>query len=168
MGIQWSPPATLPMRTSPVQIRRLDAARIAREHGGVRIVGLGLQVPVFLGGVSAGDPAPVESDLHEVLDVGHVLGTRGRTYVVRADGDSMTGDGIASGDALVIDVDAEAAIGDVIVAVVGGELTVKRLRLEDGAPVLVPANPAYPSVAVTDDVEVWGVVVSTVRSFRRS
>ena len=160
------PASSVQIRSVPV--RRLDAARIARHYGGTRVVGLGLQVPVFLGGVSAGYPAPVESDLHEVLDVGHVLGTRGRTYVVRADGDSMTGDGIASGDALVIDIDAEAAVGDVIVAIVGGELTVKRLRVENGEPVLAPSNPLYPSVAVTEDVIVWGVVVSTVRSFRRS
>ena len=148
--------------------RRLAAERIAGDHGAVRAVGLGLRVPVFLAGVSAGPPAPVEADLHALVAIGDVLGTRGRTYVVRADGDSMTGDGIASGDALVIDVDAEAVAGDVVVAVVGGELTVKRLRVEGGRPVLVPANPVYPTVAVTEDVEVWGVVVSAVRSFRRS
>lgn len=147
---------------------RQSAHLTAVRHGAVRAVGLRARLPFFTSGVSAGPPVLVESDAHEIVAIGDVLGVRGRTYVVRADGDSMTGDGIASGDRLVVDTDAEPAPGDVVVAIVRGEMTVKRLRVEDGQAVLVPANAAYPRIAVTEDVDVWGVVASVIHSLRRS
>lgn len=154
--------------TLPTLARRVAAERIAGRFGAARATGLSRRLPFFLAGVSAGPPSPVETDLHDLVAIGDVLGVRGRTYVVRADGDSMTGDGIASGDRLVVDTDVEPVPGDVVVAIVGGEMTVKRLRTEDGQAVLVPANAAYPRIVVTVDVDVWGVVASVVHSLRRA
>ena len=154
---------------SPSTLARRGAAeRIAGRFGAARATGLAQRLPFFLAGVSAGPPSPVEADLHDMVRIGDVLGAHGRTYVVRADGDSMTGDGITSGDRLVVDTDAEPTPGDVVVAIVGGEMTVKRLRTEHGQAVLVPANAAYPRIVVTEDVDVWGVVTSVIHSLRRS
>ncbi len=155
------------MFSSAYRLGARDPALTAATYGARLVGGLDEVLPVLVAGVSAGTPSPVEPDLHRMVSAGDVLGTEGRTYVVRADGDSMTGDGIVSGDALVVDVDAEPAIGDVVVAVVGGDLTVKRLCREGRRVVLAPSHPVYPCVEITEDVSVWGVVVSVVRSLRR-
>lgn len=83
------------------------------------------------------------------------------TYLVRVSGDSMKDAGIADGDELVVDRAAEPADGSVVVAVLDGELTVKRLRIDRrGRARLVAENPEYPDIEVPElsDLIIWGVV----------
>ena len=78
----------------------------------------------------------------------------------------MIGAGIRSGDILVVDRSIEPADGKIVIAVVEGRLTVKRLRIEGEKSVLVPENPDYAEVEIGDgsDVVIWGVVTGVVRS----
>ena len=103
----------------------------------------------------AGFPSPAEQYLEPPLDLNELLVKRpAATYFVRVEGDSMDGEGIREGDLLVVDRSLTPADGDIIIAAVDGEFTVKRLRLEwqttDGRRrrlvSLEPANPAYPVI----------------------
>ncbi|RKR03544.1 SOS response UmuD protein [Kushneria sinocarnis] len=93
------------------------------------------------------------------------------TFMFTARGDSMVRDdgaGICEGDRLLVDRSLDAGHGDVVIAVVDGELVVKELRTRHGRPALHSANPAYTPIPLLDrDVQIWGVVTSIVRTIRR-
>lgn len=76
----------------------------------------------------------------------------------------MDGAGIRDGALLVVDRAIEAADGNVVIAVVGGELTVKRLRKRNGRTWLEAANPKYPAIEVTEEDSIWGVATHAVNA----
>ena len=87
------------------------------------------------------------------------------TFMVRVGGDSMAGAGIADGDLLVVDRSEEAVHGKIVVAVLDGELTVKRLHLRNGARRLVPENPKYKPLRIESgqELQIWGVVTGVIK-----
>jgi repressor LexA len=97
----------------------------------------------------------------------YLVRTPSLTSFVPVRGDSMTGAGIFDGDLAVVERRSDAAKGDLVVAVVDGELTLKRLGRERGAFVLRPENPAYPVIRPRGALEIFGVVVGVVRRVRR-
>lgn len=120
-----------------------------------------LRLPLYQARVTAGFPSPADDYLEGTLDLNrHLVRHPAATFFVRVSGDSMVGVGIHPGDLLVVDRALEPADGRVVIAVLNGELTVKRLRLQEEKVWLEAANPAYPPIAITDcmDFEVWGVV----------
>lgn len=124
-----------------------------------------MPLPLFLCGVQAGFPSPADDFIDKRLDLNeHLVPHPAATFFVRAAGDSMTGAGIHDGDLLVVDRAVEACSGRVVIAAIGGELTVKRLERHGERLLLVPANPDYPSFDVTarEDFEVWGVVTHVI------
>ena len=90
-----------------------------------------------------------------------------RTVLIPVVGDSMIEAGIHSGDRVVVERDTPARPGDVVVAAIDNEFTLKTLAVEDGAAVLKPANPAYPILRPDERLQVFGVVVGLIRSYRR-
>lgn len=92
------------------------------------------------------------------------------TYIVEARGDSMVDAGIQEGDILMIDRSLEARSGDIVLAVVNGEFTVKRLVIENGVTELRPENAAagYPAIRPQefDDFQIEGVLVGSGRKYR--
>lgn len=131
-----------------------------------------LVLPLYDCRVPAGFPSPSQDYDHTELDLhAHLVRRPAATFMVRAQGDSMVGAGIFDGDLLVVDRSLTARTGDVVVAVVSGELTLKRLDLgRDGSVRLMPANPAYQPISIPDptQLEIWGVVMHSVHSFRRN
>jgi DNA polymerase V len=120
--------------------------------------------------VPAGFPSPADDYVEEHLDLAqHLIQHPNATFYVRVTGESMNGAGIQDGDILVVDRSLDARDGDVVVAAVNGEFTVKRLRYRLGQPWLVPANPAYKAIMISEDMEtqIWGVVTSVVHQYRR-
>ena len=118
--------------------------------------------------VAAGFPSPADDHLEGPLDLNeHLVPHPAATFVVRVAGDSMTGAGIRDGDLLVVDRAREAKSGAIVVAVVDGELTVKRLRLGKNGIRLEPENPAYKPIVVRENAElvIWGVVAHAIRSY---
>lgn len=113
--------------------------------------------------VPAGFPSPAQDYFDGSLDLNeHLIKDRTSTFIVRVSGDSMTGAGISDGDELVVDRSITPAHGHVIVAVLDGELTVKRLELDErsGRVLLRAENPAYAPIRVRElsELQVWGVV----------
>ena len=109
----------------------------------------------------AGWPSPAENYVEDSLDL-HKLAVRNpaATFFMRVTGDSMTGCGIHNGDLVVVDRSRTPASGKVVVAVVDGELTIKRQVKRKNRLYLCPENPAYPEIDITDreETSVWGVV----------
>lgn len=110
--------------------------------------------------VPAGWPSPAQDYWDGDIDLNeHLVRDRPTTFVVRVTGDSMEGAGIYDGDELIVDRSLEPADGDVVIAVVEDELTVKRLHLAATGPQLHPANDAYP-VLHPRELTVWGVATT--------
>jgi len=129
---------------------------------------LALPLPLFGSRIAAGFPSPADDHLDDSIDLNaHLVQHPAATFFVRVQGDSMTGVGIHHGDLLVVDRAREPKSGSVVVAVINGELTVKRLLLEDERVWLMPENPRYPPLEIRDGMElvIWGVVAHSVRSF---
>lgn len=125
-------------------------------------------LPLYASRVAAGFPSPADDYLEGPLDLNqHLAPHPAATFIVRVEGDSMTGAGIRHGDLLVVDRSREARSGAIVVAIVHGELTVKRLRIERGRVRLEPENPAYAPIELGEgsDLVVWGVVAHAIRSY---
>ena len=90
-----------------------------------------------------------------------------RTVLIPVTGDSMIDAGIYPGDRVVVERDTPARPGDVVVAVIDGEFTLKTLAVEGGEAVLQPANPAYPTLRPGERLSLFGVVVGLIRTYRR-
>ena len=121
--------------------------------------------PIFTEQVAAGFPSPADDYLEGNLDLNEYLIKHPvATFFVRVTGDSMIGAGIHSGDLLIVDRALEATSGKAVIAVVNGELTVKKLVRRDGVIYLMPENDKYKPIEVKDeiDLEIWGVVTSVI------
>lgn len=131
-------------------------------------LGRRLAIPEFLESVQAGFPSPAQDHVERTLDLNELCIVHpAATFFVRAQGESMIDGGIHPNDVLVIDRALEPRHGDVIVATVHGEFTVKRLELRPRLR-LVPDNPAYTPIEPTDEngFEVFGVVTHAIHRFR--
>lgn len=120
-----------------------------------------LEIPFFCDLIKAGFPSPADDYSDSSLDFNeYLIKNKAATFIVRVQGDSMIGAGINSGDLLVVDRSLKPSNNSVIVAIVSGEFTVKRLVKELGKYYLTPENPDYPVVEITEDMDfqVWGVV----------
>lgn len=125
----------------------------------------GEATPMFTEQVAAGFPSPADDYLEGNLDLNQYLIKHPvATFFVRVTGDSMIGAGIHSGDILIVDRALEATSGKVVIAVVNGELTVKKLVRRNGVIYLMPENDKYKPIEVKDeiDLEIWGVVTSVI------
>jgi len=128
-----------------------------------------MELPLVLEPVPAGFPSPADDFIDSGLDLNqHLIRHPAATFFVRVSGDSMIGAGIHSGDLLVVDRALTAADDNVVIAAVDGELTVKRLRRENGIITLVAENSAYPPLEIVDGTsfEIWGVVTTVIHSLR--
>ena len=122
--------------------------------------------PLSLDRISAGFPSPADDYIETALDLNtYLIRNPAATFMVRVSGDSMTGAGISDGDVLVVDRSEQPAHGKIVVAVLDGELTVKRLVMKGGRTQLAPENPRYQPITVAEgqDLHVWGVVSGVVR-----
>jgi DNA polymerase V len=122
-------------------------------------------LPVFSCLVPAGFPSPADDHIEALFDLNSLLFRHpDATYLVRVTGESMAGAEIHAGDLLAVDKHLEADHGHVVVAVVEGDCTVKRLERRGESWWLMPANPAYKPYEIkeTDSLHIWGVVTHVV------
>ena len=127
--------------------------------------GASLTNPLYLSPVQAGFPSPAEDCIDRPLDLHeHLVRHASATFFVRARGQSMVNAGIFDGDLLVVDRIIPASHNKVVIAALDGELTVKRLVRRDGRVLLVPENPNYPEIDITEHeyVHIWGGVTSVI------
>lgn len=128
-----------------------------------------LDIPLFSDRVPAGFPSPASDYLQQSLDLNQLcIKSPAATYFVRADGESMIEAGIFPGDILVVDRSLEARHGDIVIAEIRGELTVKKLELTPQTR-LVAMNTAYPPILLHegDELVLFGVVTTAIHSLRK-
>jgi DNA polymerase V len=115
--------------------------------------------------IKAGFPSPAEDYIDRKIDLNEqLIANPAATFMVRVEGSSMIDCGINEQDVLIVDRSLKAKDKDIILAVVDGEFTVKRLRIKRGVYELVPENPEYQVITITEgtDFVVWGVVTYVI------
>lgn len=128
-----------------------------------------LAIPFFLDRVPAGFPSPAQDYIEQTLDLNELcIRHPAATYFVRAEGDSMIEVGIFSGDILVVDRALQAEHGDIVIAGLNGEMTVKQLEIHPRFR-LKPCNPKYRAIPVSEEheLEIFGVVTNVIHRFQR-
>ena len=122
--------------------------------------------PLAEGSVPAGLPVlPTDGDSH-AIDA-WLVRHPSRIVLVPVTGDSMREAGIHPGDRVVVERDGTGRPGDLVIAVVDSEFTLKTLAVDGGQAVLALANPAYPVLRPGERLQIFGVVVGLIRSYRR-
>lgn len=124
-------------------------------------------LPFYSSRVAAGFPSPADDHLDTELDLNeHLIKHPAATFFVRVRGDSMLGAGIHENDILIVDRSLKPTHGKVIIAIINGELTVKRLHNSNGQIRLVAENGNYPSIIINEsmDFSIWGVVTSVIHT----
>lgn len=125
-------------------------------------------IPCYGDLIKAGFPSPAADYREDVLDFNsYLIRNAAASFTVRVEGDSMVDEGIHSGDLLIVDRSIPPRNNMVVVAVLYGEFTVKRLVQKEGRLWLCPGNPAYDPVRIELEMEfqVWGVVTHVIHSF---
>lgn len=125
-----------------------------------------LVLPMAASSVSAGFVSPALDHEEQPLNLSEFLVNHPKaTHLVRARGDSMVGEGILDGALLVVDRSLDIRDGRIVIAVIDGDLTVKKLRVENGQTLLVAGNKRYKPITVTGEDSVWGVVAHAINSY---
>jgi DNA polymerase V len=150
---------------------KVDIDRVGEfEYPSIEMVPTPL--PLYSSKVSAGLPSPADEHVEKRLDPSEFLIDRkDSTFFVTIQGYSMMDAGLLPGDKAVVDRSKLASVGDIVLAVLNGEFTIKTLsRHKSGAPRLLPANSTgeYSPIEITEDMqfEIWGVVTGSFRRFK--
>ncbi len=127
------------------------------------------RIPFYSDPVKAGFPSPAQDYVERTLDLNELcIRHPNATFFVRVEGDSMIEAGIYDGDVLVVDRSVDAEHGDIVVAAVGNEFTVKELCTRPSL-MLLPHNPAYKPIRPRngEELNIFGVVTNVIRQMKR-
>ena len=120
-----------------------------------------------LGYVEAGFPSPAEEELLDKISLERFLiKNPNSTFMLKISGDSMIEAGILPGDFVLVDRSLKPKVGDIVIARVDGDWTVKYLRKKDNRLILVPANKNYKTIVPEEELYIAGVVIGVVRKYR--
>ena len=144
------------------------------QHNVVEIIGASadkspLALPLYTSKVQAGFPSPADEHVERRLNPSdYLIDNDTDTFFVRVKGDSMIDAGIFEDDVLVVDRSRLAQLGDIVLAMLDGEFTVKTLGKSKTGARLLPANKNYPVIEVgaEQSFEIWGVVTGSMRKFK--
>jgi len=144
------------------------SGRISRGIEGMGTPSPSTGIPV-LGRVAAGQPILAEESFEGTVEPGEMFGDRSGLFALRVRGDSMTGAGIMAGDYVIVRQQESAGAGEMVVALLENEATVKYYRPGRGRVELVAANPAYEPIAVDPHgaFRILGVVRGVLRTVSR-
>lgn len=148
-------------------IKRLvsDGALEKGPRGFLRPLRRSLSLPL-VGEIQAGLPSPAEEELRDILSLDDYLITRPESsFILRVSGDSMIGEGIKPGDLVIVEKGKEPKNGDVVLAQVDGEWTMKYFQKRGGEVVLESANEACPPIRPREDLRVGGVISAVIRKY---
>jgi len=122
----------------------------------------------MVGEVAAGFPSPAEEELRDIISFDEYLVTRPESsFLLKVSGDSMAGEGIMEGDLVIVERGRDPRNGDIVVAEVDGEWTIKYFRKEGKDVVLEAANPKYKPIRPKSELRLGGVVTAVIRKYHR-
>jgi SOS regulatory protein LexA len=137
------------------------------SHGFLKPSRRSLALPM-VGEIAAGFPSPAEEELRDVISFDEYLVTRPESsFLLKVRGDSMAGEGIMEGDLVIVEKGRDPKNGDIIVAEVDGEWTIKYFRIEGKNVILEAANPKYQPVKPKSELCLGGVVTAVIRKYHR-
>ena len=148
-------------------INKLIAAEILAkdDKGRLSFTKRSFAIPMA-GSVQAGFPSPEEEALCDILSMDEYLVSKpDSSFLLQVSGDSMTGEGILAGDLVIVEKGRQPRSGDVVIAEVDGEWTIKYFRKQGRQVVLEAANPKYPAIRPRTDLRIGGVVTAVIRKY---
>ena len=125
-----------------------------------------LRIPYIDFGVSAGFPSPAMDFMETAIDLNKALSENPlATFYIKVDGNSMIDAGINDKDVLVVDRSIEPQNNKIAICFIDGEFTVKRIQLDKDCLYLMPENPNYPPIKVTEENQliIWGIVTYVIK-----
>lgn len=149
-------------------IGKLEQFKVLQRDEKGRLVPRSMAFPVrLLGTVEAGFPSPAEEELADTLSLDELLiQNHEATFLLKVSGDSMSGAGILPGDMVIIDKGRTPKSGDIVIAEVDGEWTMKYLRKRGNSVALLPANPKYKPIRPKKELKIAGVITAVIRKYR--
>ncbi len=118
------------------------------------------------GAISAGYPSPAEEELRDIISIDEYLITRPESsFLVKVIGDSMTGAGIMDGDMVIVEKGREPKDGDIVLAEMDGEWTMKYFIRKGKEIVLQAANTEYPTIRPKTELRLGGIVTAVIRKY---
>ena len=126
------------------------------------------KIPLLTDSVSAGFPSPADDYTEENIDLNeHLISNPFSTFFLRVKGDSMINAGIKDKDLIIVDKSLTARPGNIIIAMIDGEFTIKRLSIKNDELYLKAENNNYPDFRFKNhiDVQIWGVVIYSIHSY---
>ena len=126
------------------------------------------KIPLLNDSVSAGFPSPADDYTEENIDLNeHLISNPFSTFFLRVKGDSMINAGIKDNDLVIVDKSLTARPGNIIIAMIDGEFTIKRLSIKNNELYLKAENNNYPDFRFQNhiDVQIWGVVIYSIHSY---
>ena len=135
------------------------------EKGHLSLTKQSFSIPM-VGSVQAGFPSPEEEVLCDIVSMDEYLITKPESsFLLQVSGDSMIGAGIMEGDLVIIEKGREPNIGDIVIAEVDGDWTMKYFQKKGGQIVLEAANPKYPDIRPKTELRMGGVVTAVIRKY---
>ena len=146
----------------------IEAGLLEKDgKGHLTLTNRSFAIPI-VGSVQAGFPSPEEEALCDIMSMDEYLITRPEaSYLLQVSGDSMIGAGIVEGDLVVVEKGREPKSGDIVIAEVDGEWTIKYFRKQGKQVVLEAANPKYPLMRPKSELKLGGVVTAVIRKYHR-
>ena len=126
------------------------------------------RIPLLNDSVSAGFPSPADDYTEENIDLNeHLISNPFSTFFLRVKGESMINAGIKDKDLIIVDKSLIAKPGDIVIAMIDGEFTIKRLSIKNDELYLKAENHNYPDFSFKNhiDVQIWGVVIYSIHSY---
>ena len=126
------------------------------------------RIPLLNDSVSAGFPSPADDYTEENIDLNeHLISNPFSTFFLRVKGESMVNAGIKDKDLIIVDKSLIAKPGDIVIAMIDGEFTIKRLSIKNDELYLKAENHNYPDFSFKNhiDVQIWGVVIYSIHSY---
>jgi SOS regulatory protein LexA len=137
------------------------------DKGHLRFKKSSFAIPL-VGSVQAGFPSPEEEALSDILSMDEYLITKpDASFLLQVSGDSMNGEGIMEGDLVIVERGRQPQIGDVVIAEVDGEWTMKYFKKQGGQIYLEAANPKYPIIRPKAELRLGGVVTAVIRKYHQ-
>ena len=149
-------------------VKKLEDLGVLERDGRGRLTPRSLKFPVrILGTVEAGFPSPAEEELADTLSLDEMLiQNHEATFLLKVSGDSMCEAGILPGDMVIVNKGQTPQSGDIVIAEVDGEWTMKYLRKRGGSVTLMPANAKYKPIKPKHELKIAGVVTAVVRRYQ--
>tara|TARA_Y100001968_G_scaffold159986_1_gene146233 strand:+ start:880 stop:1326 length:447 start_codon:yes stop_codon:yes gene_type:complete len=144
--------------------------RLTNSRSSSKKVSSKLLIPLAKGTISAGFPSPAEDYIDPGIDLNkYLIKNPISTFFLRVSGNSMNNAGIYNNDLLIIDRSINPSPGHIVVAVLDGEFTLKRLIKEQGNYYLKADKENYPAISLYEyvDIQIWGVAIYSIHELQK-